>query len=102
MISRRRFLSAALAVAFGLGIGGLGAGVARADDTIVFAAVSTKDAMTDIANDFAAAGKGKVVLSFGASGDLAKQIENGAPAGIFISADTKWVDYLDKKKFLVA
>ena len=102
MISRKRFLKAALLLAFGLGIGGLGAGVARAEDTVVFAAASTKDAMTDIANDFAAAGKGKVVLSFGASGDLAKQIENGAPAGIFISADTKWVDYLDKKNLLVA
>ena len=102
MISRKRFLKAALLLAFGLGIGSLGAGVARADDTIVFAAASTKDAMTDIANNFAAAGKGKVVLSFGASGDLAKQIENGAPVGVFISADTKWVDYLDKKNLLVA
>jgi molybdate transport system substrate-binding protein len=74
---------------------------ARAEDTIVFAAASTKDAITDIANAFAGAGKGKVVASFGSSGDLAKQIENGAPANLFISADSKWADYLAGKNLLV-
>ena len=54
MISRKRFLSAALAVAVGLGIAGLGAGAAQAQGTVVFAAASTKDAMTDIGNAFAA------------------------------------------------
>ena len=94
-----RNLTCALLLAAGL----FGATAALAADPIVFAAASTKDAVGEIADDFAAAGKGKVVASYASSGDLAKQIENGAPAAIFISADTKWVDYLDgKKKLLVA
>ena len=97
MLARFRNLTTAFVLAASL----LGATAAWAADPVVFAAASTKDAITDIANDFAAAGKGKVVTSFGSSGDLAKQIENGAPASIFISADTKWADYLDKKNLLV-
>jgi molybdate transport system substrate-binding protein len=97
MLARYRNLTIALLFAAGL----FGATAAWAADPVVFAAASTKDAITDIANDFATAGKGKVVTSFGSSGDLAKQIENGAPASIFISADSKWVDYLDKKNLLV-
>jgi len=97
MLARYRNLTTALLFAAGL----FGATAAWAADPVVFAAASTKDAITDIANDFAAAGKGKVVTSFGSSGDLAKQIENGAPASIFISADSKWADYLDKKNLLV-
>ncbi len=98
MLARLRHLSTALLFAATL----LAAGVARAEDAVIFAAASTKDAITDIAKDFAAAGKGKVAASFGSSADLAKQIENGAPAGLFISADTKWADYLDGKHLLVA
>ena len=97
MLARFKNLTTALLFAAGL----FGATAAWAADPVVFAAASTKDAITDIANDFAAAGKGKVVTSFGSSGDLAKQIENGAPASIFISADSKWADYLDKKNLLV-
>jgi len=97
MLARMRHLSTAFVLAAGI----LSAAAAWAADPVVFAAASTKDAITDIANAYAAAGKGKVVTSFGSSGDLAKQIENGAPASIFISADTKWADYLDKKNLLV-
>ncbi len=79
-----------------------GAGAARAEDTIVFAAASTRDAVAAIADAFADAGKGKVVASFGSSGDLAKQIENGAPASLFISADTRWMDYLARKGLIEA
>jgi molybdate transport system substrate-binding protein len=96
MLARLRFLSTALLIAATL----LAAGAARAEDVVIFAAASTKDAITDIARDFAAAGKGKIAASFGSSGDIAKQIENGAPAGIFISADAKWMDYLAGKKLL--
>lgn len=98
MLARSKNLTTALLFAVGL----FGATAAWAADPVVFAAASTKDAITDIANDFAAAGKGKVVTSFGSSGDLAKQIENGAPAAIFISADTKWMDYLAERKLIVA
>ena len=82
MISGERFLTAALLFVVSAGIGCFRASVGREDDTIVFDGTSTKDALTDIAKDFAAAGKGKVVLSFGSGGDLARQIENRARAGI--------------------
>ena len=76
--------------------------VARAADILVFAAASTKDVIDQIAAEFAKSGGGHVVSSFAASGDLAKQIENGAPAAIFISADEKWMDYAAQRKLIVA
>jgi molybdate transport system substrate-binding protein len=75
---------------------------ASADDFIVFAAASTKNAAEDIADLYAAEGRGTVTYSFAASSDLAKQIENGAPAALFISADTKWMDYLADRNLIVA
>lgn len=93
----RRF-SAALFAALLL----LASPVARAGDVLVFAAASTKDVIDQIAADFAKAGGAHVVSSFAASGDLAKQIENGAPAAIYISADEKWMDYVAKKNLIVA
>ncbi|BBL76396.1 molybdate ABC transporter substrate-binding protein [Methylomagnum ishizawai] len=75
---------------------GLGATPALADIT-VYAAASLTAALTDIAKSFEQAHKTPVKLSFAASSALAKQIEQGAPADVFISADTKWVDYLDNK-----
>ncbi len=78
------------------------AGAARADDLLVFAAASTKNAAEDVAAIYATEGKGKVAYSFASSADLAKQIENGAPAAIFISADQKWMDYLAERNLIVA
>ncbi len=94
--SSRRLVLAALA-----GVLLAVAAPARADDLLVFAAASTKDALQDIAKAYEAAGNGKVVYSFASSSDLAKQIENGAPAALFISADTKWMDYVADKKLIV-
>jgi molybdate transport system substrate-binding protein len=74
----------------------------QAEDLLVFAAASTKNAAEDIAKLYAADGKGNVTFSFASSSDLAKQIENGAPATIFISADTKWMDYLAERNLIVA
>lgn len=66
----------------------------------VFAAASTTNAMTDIANAYEAAGRAKVVCSFASSSTLAKQIANGAPVHVFLSANTEWMDYLAQKKLL--
>ncbi len=66
-------------------------------DVTVLAAASLTNALTDIAKTFEVEQKIPVKLSFAASSALAKQIEQGAPADIFISADTKWMDYLDGK-----
>ncbi|MGE0118432.1 MAG: molybdate ABC transporter substrate-binding protein [Dongiaceae bacterium] len=75
---------------------------AAADDLLIFAAASTKNAVEDVAKLYAADGKGTVTYSFASTSDLAKQIENGAPAAIFISADTKWMDYLAERNLIVA
>jgi molybdate transport system substrate-binding protein len=72
------------------------------DDTLtLFAAASMTDAMTEVAKAFTAAGGSEVKLVFGSSSNLAKQIENGGPADIFISADQKWMDYLDDRDYVV-
>lgn len=70
------------------------------DTVIVFAAISLKDALDTIGAGYTAKTGRKVVFSYGASGALAKQIENGAPADIFASADVKWMDYLAVKKLI--
>ena len=85
----------ATALLFAVGL--FGATAAWAADPVVFAAASTKDAITDIANDFAAAGKGKSSLL--RLQRRPRQADRERRAGsLFISADTKWTDYLDEKK----
>lgn len=59
----------------------------------VFAAASMKNALDDIDLVFTAKTGIKIIASYAASSVLAKQIEQGAPADIFISADTDWMDY---------
>jgi molybdate transport system substrate-binding protein len=64
----------------------------------VFAAASMKNALDDIDAAYTAKSAVKIVASYAASSALAKQIEQGAPADIFISADTDWMDYVTRKK----
>jgi molybdate transport system substrate-binding protein len=59
----------------------------------VFAAASMKNALDDVNAAFAQKTGVKIVASYAASSALAKQIEQGAPADIFLSADTDWMDY---------
>lgn len=66
-------------------------------DVTVYAAASLTNALTDIGKAFKAAHNIPVKFSFASSSALAKQIEQGAPADVFASADTKWMDYLDNK-----
>jgi molybdate transport system substrate-binding protein len=93
----KRFLGAVAALALGVS-----AAAARADEVVVFAAASTTNAVTEIGQMFTAKSGTAVKSSFASSSTLAKQIEQGAPAQIFISADQKWADYLDQKKLLAA
>jgi molybdate transport system substrate-binding protein len=67
----------------------------------VFAAASTTNAVTDIAALYEADHPLKIRLSFASSSTLAKQIENGAPADIFLSANPKWMDYLAEKGMIL-
>ena len=72
---------------------------AAEDKTLtVFAAASMKNALDDIDAAFTAKTGVKVSASYAASSTLAKQIEQGAPADIFVSADTDWMDYAISKK----
>lgn len=69
-----------------------------ADNTItVFAAASLTNALEDIATQYQQGKPVKIVSSFASSSTLARQIEQGAPADLFISADQQWMDYaIDK------
>jgi molybdate transport system substrate-binding protein len=58
--------------------------------------------MNELGARFRAASGVEVTLSFAGSGELAKQIENGAPASVFISADDKWMDYLADRRLIAA
>src|SRR3984885_3993322 len=64
----------------------------------VFAAASMKNALDDVNAAYTAKTGVKVATSYAASSTLAKQIEQGAPADVFVSADTDWMDYAISKK----
>jgi molybdate transport system substrate-binding protein len=68
----------------------------------VFAAASLTDALGEVDREFTAHTGIAVKASFAASSVLAKQVEAGAPADVFFSADVPWVDYLDQRGLLKA
>lgn len=74
-----------------------GIGVAQT----VMAAASLTDAVKELAQVWAGRGHPAPRVSFGASSALARQIEQGAPADIFASADEPWADYLEKRDLLL-
>ncbi len=69
---------------------------------LIFAAASLSDALEEVDRAFTAATGVRVSASYAASSVLAKQIEAGAPADAFFSADLAWVDYLEKRGRLKA
>jgi molybdate transport system substrate-binding protein len=64
----------------------------------VFAAASMKNALDDVDAAYTAKTGVKITASYAASSVLAKQIEQGAPVDVFVSADTDWMDYATAKK----
>lgn len=74
----------------------------HAESVTVFAAASTTDALTQVAKAYEKSAGVTIVLSFGSSATLAKQIDQAAPAEIFLSADARWMDYLAERQRLVA
>lgn len=75
--------------------------IAQAADTVtVFAAASLTDAMTAIGKQYQADTGTVVKFSFAASGQLARQIEAGGEADMFVSADTDWMDYLQDRSLI--
>jgi molybdate transport system substrate-binding protein len=74
---------------------------AAAQDTLtVYAAASMRNALDDVNAAFTKASGVKVTASYEASSALAKQIEQGAPADVFISADLRWMDYASEHKLI--
>lgn len=77
------------------------AGAVQASDIKVSAAASLTDVLTELSRSYEKTHAGIAIkTSFAGSSTLAKQIENGAPADIFISADKDWADYLEKRNLL--
>jgi molybdate transport system substrate-binding protein len=82
---------------------GVGAQPKAAHEIMVSAAISLKNAFEEIAKTFMETHPGaKVIFNFGASGDLARQIEGGAPVDIFASAAQKDMDDIDRKGFVAS
>ena len=67
---------------------------------LVFAAASLKSALDEIADYWRRERRNQVVISYAATSALARQIEQGAPADIFISADLDWMDYLARRNLI--
>ena len=80
----------------------MSAPVRSQQDITVFAAASLQNALADIERGYRQKTGRGVRFSFAASSALARQIEEGAPAAIFISADEQWMDYLQQRKLIVA
>jgi molybdate transport system substrate-binding protein len=67
---------------------------------LVFAAASTTNAVDEIGQLFSQKKQGRFIPSFASSSTLAKQIAAGAPANVYISANPKWMRYLDEKNLI--
>ncbi|HUI21096.1 MAG TPA: molybdate ABC transporter substrate-binding protein [Methylocella sp.] len=108
--TRRGFMARVLAIAVvfvalapGMGQGQTPAASSDAGKetpVVVFAAASMKTALDAIAAEWNAKTGKTASIAYASSGILAKQIEQGAPADIFISADINWMDYLEKAKLI--
>src|SRR5579863_1198600 len=77
-----------------------GASAASARDLVIFAAASLKNSLDEATAAYQAGGGEQSRISYAASSALARQIESGAPADIFISADLDWMDYLQKRSLI--
>lgn len=95
-MQRRIFLLTPAAFA----LGAASAVGAEPQPLLLFAAASLKNTLDDIDATWQRDTGKSVTASYAASSTLAKQIENGAPADLFISADTEWMDYLEQRKLL--
>ncbi|HUX72279.1 MAG TPA: molybdate ABC transporter substrate-binding protein [Steroidobacteraceae bacterium] len=96
---RRKANSRLLICAAILALCAHGARAARPVITM-FAAASLADALQFLADDYQKASGARVKVSFAASSALARQIEGGAPADLFVSADRDWMDYLQSRHLI--
>jgi molybdate transport system substrate-binding protein len=98
-VIERRFILAALAAAIVIA-GAPPSTVAQEKTITIFAAASMKNALDDVDSIFTKQSGIKVVASYAASSALMKQIEQGAPADVFLSADVDWMDYGAKRNLI--
>jgi molybdate transport system substrate-binding protein len=96
LTSRRSWLALLTAAVLTLAAGTAPA-AAQGRDVLVFAAASLKNALDEISAQWQRESGKKAAISYAASNTLIKQIEQGAPADIFISADLDWMDYGQQK-----
>lgn len=75
--------------------------VAHAAPVTVFAAASLKNALDEVGAEYQKSG-GEARFSYAASSAIARQIEQGAPADVYVSADVDWMNYLAERKLIVA
>jgi molybdate transport system substrate-binding protein len=102
-VTRRSCLTGllGLATAVTIAVGpGQPAAQAQSGDLVVFAAASLKNALDAINTQWQKESGKRVTISYGASSALAKQIEQAAPAQMFISADLDWMDYVAQKNLI--
>jgi molybdate transport system substrate-binding protein len=99
--TRRAFTSALATVPFILSAGGLAQqAAAQGKDVVILAAASLKNALDEASAAWTRQTGKTTRISYAASSALARQIEGGIPADIFISADVPWMDYVAERKLI--
>lgn len=98
IVSRRALLG--LGAFLALAIAVVQPAAAQTKDVVIFAAASLKNALDDVNAQWQREAGKKAVISYAASPALARQIEQGAPADVFISADLDWMDYLQQRNLI--
>jgi molybdate transport system substrate-binding protein len=95
-----QFKAAALRSILAMGLTAFASSQTFAETLTVFAAASLKNAIDEIAKRYEAEHSDSIVVSYAGSATLARQIEMGAPADIFISANQAWMDYLSDQALI--
>jgi molybdate transport system substrate-binding protein len=95
-----RILTALALLSLSIASASAAAADAQQPQILVFAAASLTDALQDIGTAYQKTAAVQVRVSFDASPNLAHQIEAGAPADVFFSADTHWMDYLESRHLI--
>jgi molybdate transport system substrate-binding protein len=96
----RKMIKKGMVAATILLIGSFGTALSASDTVTVFAAASTTNAVTEIGDIFSKRNQERFLPSFASSSTLAKQIENSAPADVYISANVRWMNYLEEKQLI--
>jgi len=99
-VRRRSLVGLVLAAVAAFALPSFATAPAQAGDVTVFAAASLKNALDEVAANYQEDTGKSVLISYAGSSALAKQIEAGAPADIFFSADLAWMDYVAERNLI--